>query len=396
MMSERDFDLRLERVLLADAGRAVRPFDAVAIAQAAVAATPSTRRLGWRPSGWPVIRLAIVIGLLVLVALATLWLVAGGLPTRPSLVDVVPTSPAPSTHLALDGTWLADAGLIADLQSPDPRLSWVVDAAGRTTHLEMGLAGVHVLHATAATDPDGSLVLTSDQAGLGCHVGDVGRYGTAVSADGVTVVITPRSDACGARAKALGRTWWRSLDASSTTGRGVIAPFAPGIVVTLPAGPRDRHDYVDAVEVGAADGSGTLYAIKDPWGLSQPCSPSGGSPVELPVDLAAYTAYVKSVPGFGVAMTRLAIDGNPAVHLQVTSSAGIDCPGGVVIEWMAKADAPNGVTWHLEPGDPDSVYLVTVSGHVFLLQYLGPSVTTADELQVMDSIQFVDGLAGTP
>jgi hypothetical protein len=97
-----------------------------------------------------------------------------------------------------------------------------------------------------------------------------------------------------------------------------------------------------------------------------------------------------------VVSSRLTIGGHETIHLAITSDAGIDCPGGVVIEWIAKADAPSGVTWHLSPGDPDSVYLVQLPDSVFLLQYLGPSVTTEDELRVMGSIQFVDGLAGTP
>jgi hypothetical protein len=178
-------------------------------------------------------------------------------------------------------------------------------------------------------------------------------------------------------------------------GRGVVAPFGPGLVVTLPSGSHQGTTYAGAIEVAGTDGN-AFYAIKDPWGLSQPCSTTGGPPVELPIDLAAYTAYVDGLPGFAVASAALTIGGHPAVHLAVTSDAGIDCPGGVVIEWIAKADAPAGVTWHLGPGDPDSLYLVELPDTILLLQYLGPSVTTDDELQVMSSIQFVDGLAGAP
>src|SRR5690348_16957098 len=102
-MSDLDFELRLERVLLADADRAVRPFDPVALAEASVAAAPAVRRLDRRPAGWPVVRLVLVAGLLILTALATLWVITGS-PKRPSLVDVLPSaSPTASrSDLALN------------------------------------------------------------------------------------------------------------------------------------------------------------------------------------------------------------------------------------------------------------------------------------------------------
>jgi hypothetical protein len=167
----------------------------------------------------------------------------------------------------------------------------------------------------------------------------------------------------------------------------------PSVLIWQP-GLLGATTYRDAIEVGNDDG--TLYAIKDPWGLSEPCSPSGGEPLELPVNLDAYLAYVRNLPGFSVDATELEIGGYPAVHLSVTSDASIDCPGGVVIEWIARADAPGGITWHLGPGDADSLYLVALPAHVVLFQYLGPSVTTADELGVMGSITFIDALGDVP
>jgi hypothetical protein len=315
--------------------------------------------------------------------LLVLTFVAGSRP-RPVRIPVL---------AELAGTWLADTGPLPSIGAAGPRVRLVVDRNGRAMHLETGTAGVAVMRGTLADGAD-TITITSDEAGLGCRNGDVGDYAGSLSDDGVRLVLTPRSDACQARASALRRTWSRSLDGPSSGGRGVVAVFDPAVVVTLPRAAFDATSYNDAIEIGST--AGTFYAIKDPQGLSAPCTATGGQPVSLPVDLDAYEAYVRGLPGFAVTRTDLRIDGHPAMHLSVASDASVDCPGRVVIEWIAKADAPDGVTWHLAPGDPDSLYLVALPDHVYLFQYLGAAVTTADELQVMDTITFADGLAGTP
>ena len=78
-MADHDFELRLQRVLRADAERAVRPLDPVDFAE--VRNRGRARRaaaLDWRPAGWPAIRLVLIATLLILAAVATLWLATVG------------------------------------------------------------------------------------------------------------------------------------------------------------------------------------------------------------------------------------------------------------------------------------------------------------------------------
>ncbi len=93
-MADQDFELRLQRVLR-DGRRARRAPVRPRAARASRRALPDrhARRLEWRPAGWPAIRIVLIASLLILAAVATLWLVTVGAPKRPSLVEVPPSPP---------------------------------------------------------------------------------------------------------------------------------------------------------------------------------------------------------------------------------------------------------------------------------------------------------------
>jgi len=252
------------------------------------------------------------------------------------------------------------------------------------------------MHGRVEAMPDGNLTVRSDQGGLGCHEGDIGHYRWSQGTDARTVTLALLDDACVTRGQTLPRSWWRALDWSSNGGQGVISTLDPAVLLTLPDGQFTGHTYLDAIEIGNDATASTLYAIKDPWGWSDPCSATGGTARPIATNRGAYLDYLRGLPGFSVTTQELTIGGRPAVHATVKTDAAIDCPGGVIIEWIAGADAPGGVTWHLTPGDPDSLYLVEAPGHVFLFQYLGPGLSTADELRVMETIGFQESLASAP
>ena len=50
----------------------------------------------------------------------------------------------------------------------------------------------------------------------------------------------------------------------------------------------------------------------------------------------------------------------------------------------------------IRPGDQAAAYLAEVSGDVILLQWLGSGVTQQEELDVLSTIRFLDGLPTTP
>jgi len=401
MTDTRDHDVELERRIRRHVERAVRPFDAGEVAMAAVeTAHPSLRR-----SRGELTRRAMVLMIVVVLTVLLIGAVAGGWwraeQLTPILPSVVAASPSVSASAdlaiadALGAEWIADvddlpeAGVAAGLQR------MVIDAGGRTLHVLIGHAEVDVLGSRLDATPT-ELRITTERAGQGCHARDVGRYRPTTAPDRATLTMTMIEDACAARAALLSRTWWRSLDRASDGGRGVVTAFDPPFLVTLPSATFAGRTYTDAFEVGSSDPERTLFAGKDPWGLTEPCSPSGGAPLTLDPGIDPFVAYLRTLPGFTVATRPLQIDGHRAVHLSITTDAAIDCPGGVIIEWIAKADAPGGVTWHLSPGDPDSLYVVETPTATFLFQYLGPDVTTADEERVLSTIRFVESLASRP
>jgi hypothetical protein len=406
-MSERDFDLRLQRVLNADAERAVRPFDAVAVAEASMAAAPAPRRLEWRPAGWPVIRLVVIATLLLLAAVATLWIVAVGAPHRQGIVDVVP-SERPSgqpLNAELTGSWIAPAP--ADLRiggsSVQDPFTLRIDA-GRELYLPNGHARERFPAAVAAVGADelqlttrpgpAQDVQTGGQLLAGCTAGDVGTYRVIRSADGLLLTLRVVADACPSRPAVFARTWWRYLGLPSSGGIGVVDAFEPAFAVTLPPGGYEADEVPGSIDLHQPAAEFEFNAWKDPQGFNDPCDPLGKG--RRPIANAAdFVAYFRQLPGFTVdSVADVRIDGRPATHLTLHANVDASCPAGWLVQWQP-AEITGQPYWYLRPGDSDSLFLVDLADSTLMFEVLPRPEPF--EAQVIASIRLLEnGLATSP
>jgi hypothetical protein len=248
------------------------------------------------------------------------------------------------------------------------------------------------------------LVLTTSEAGGACGVGDVGQYQVVPGAEVVNLVAI-RED-CGARRQFLVEPWVRALDAANAGGRGVIDRFVPGdkVLVTLPDGRYLASVSADAASLTDEQADRTLLVVRDPIGLAEPCSSSGGAKVDVESTSAAFSAYLDTLPGLTVQSEAITIDGRPASKLTIPTTVTGDCPGGRVAEWTPRNAATN-TFWFIRQGDMDRLYLVDVDRpcavgeaaptgcrDLFLVQWLGAGVTDAEEQSILDTIAFREDL----
>jgi hypothetical protein len=408
-MSDLDFELRLQRVLQADADRAVRPIDAVQLATDA-AATPVARRpLDWRPTGWPLIRLVLIASALVLAAVATLWLVAGGLPTRPSLVEVAPSAspggPALSAQAA--GRWIADAPAdlaIAGTTVADPFVlgvdsgnqAYIQPPEGEREKLLSDVEFVAPDVVRLITRPSPPEVVVAGGRSLGaCSQGDEGTYRASPSGDGLLMTLEPLADACPGRVAVLARTWVRYLGGPSAGGIGVVDAIDPLFGVTLPPGSYEANRFPGGVVLHQAAPEFEFLAWRDPQGFNDPCDPigKGRRPVTNSAD---FVQYFRELPGFTVdGVTQLEIDGRPAINLKLHANDDASCPAGWLVEWQPREMPVDGGSWLLRPGDSDSLFLVDLDGTTLMFEVLaGPQ--DLDGTIVPTIRLFEDGLPTSP
>ena len=150
-----------------------------------------------------------------------------------------------------------------------------------------------------------------------------------------------------------------------------------------------------AAELTSTDRS--LVAVKDPWGLTKPCSSDPASIDKAPVDPdpGAFVDYLRTLPGVTVAPEELTIDGHRVVHATISTDAAIDCPSGELAMWTPKAFTSL-TQWGVTPGYPASVYLAEVGTDLVLLQWQGDGITTQEERDVLSTITFLEGLPAAP
>jgi hypothetical protein len=238
----------------------------------------------------------------------------------------------------------------------------------------------------------GSNVVSDGRTLAGCATGDVGQFRASTSPDGMLLTLVPIHDACVARPVVLGRTWARSLTADSLGGPGIVNAFEPRFAVTLPAGPFSAARTSDAVEITAADGSVSLLAWKDPQGFKDPCD-SGAGRYEIAPGADAFVAYFRQNPAFTVVSTEeLEVDGHRAVRLVIDARTDHPCPAGFSIQWQPRAETSD-LSWHLLPGDRDSLYLVELPDVTAMFEVLPLQPT---ERSIIDSITFPDSVPPSP
>jgi hypothetical protein len=297
------------------------------------------------------------------------------------------TAPEPLTT----ATWMTDAPAVQGLFH-DARLTLDTTAEAALIRITYESGTPPMTMRPVSGGPE-TLNVVSDEGGSGCRAGDYGVYNLTASEASVDLALA--SDACQTRASLLARTWTRSLDGVSHGGRGAITAFDPALLVTLPAGAYTGHVGRDSASIDTATAS--FIAVKDPVGASDPCGASPGAPLTMAPGAAGVVAYLKTLPGFDVRTTPFSIDGRQGVR--VTIPTAVDpCPDGApargwIWEWRDQTAGNRG--WFIRPGDTDVIYLVDVGTDVYLLQWLAPGVTEADEQAVLSSVQFIDALPQT-
>jgi hypothetical protein len=330
----------------------------------------------------------------------------------------VPLTALPSLSAAPDGTpfqlgaWVAEADWITDAHgipgTADPlRLRLSSSADGSTITLAWGTAENESIPSTVRPGGPGELDLETTQAGTSCAVGAVGRYQVVVGEPVVTLVAI--SDACAARRTMLAQPWVRAFDGTNEGGAGVLDLFQPGdkVLVQLPRGHYLASVGPDAASLTDADADRTLLVVRNPIGLSEPCSSSGGAKRDVPSTMVDLSAFLGTLPGLTVNTAAMTIDARPAMKLTIPTTPTADCPGGRVAEWTPRNPATN-TFWFITQGDTDRLYLTEVERpcavgegtgptcrDLFLIQWLGAGVTDAEEQAITASIRFLEALPTT-
>jgi hypothetical protein len=312
-------------------------------------------------------------------------------PSAAASPTALANAPAPE---ALQGTWLADLGAPAATANAAAPSRLVIQAGGLSVYTD----GAETFVGRSVAGASGEFAFAASTASNGCQAGDVGRYryalgtdGTTPNSDGTILRLTVVADTCAARQAILDRRWVHAIDGAGSGGRGASIAFTPMFMITLPKASYRASMGSGALEVALQTPERTMYAVHNPQGWTDPCSASGGTKRTLAPTIAAFTAYLRTLPGFTVQSTDLKIDNDPAVRLVVPSAKTADCASNRVNEWTT-SDPANSGGWNLHQGETDVLYLVEVKGGLVLLQWLGPDVTAEEEQALFSTIHFIDAL----
>ena len=342
-------------------------------------------------------------------AVITLVLAGGALIVRNNSTTGGPPSAAPSPTIParpttvpaaapaqLRSTWLADAGPTASAGGSSAFLRLVVSAAG--DQLSVVVGGIEKFKSSPVAGAATEFDFTSTSPVGGCQIGDLGRYGfafgsdgTVPGSDGTLLALTVIEDACAARATILNRGWVHAISADSNGGRGVATAFTPMFLITMPPARYVADVGIDSLMLTSTTPDRTLITVKNPAGWNDPCSGTGGTKRPIAHTIAAFSAYMGTLPGFTVQQSNLTIDGHPAALLTIPSAATADCPSHKVFEWSASSPTAGGA-WFLAQGDTDVVYLVEVDGNLILMQWLGASVSRSEEQALFATVHFTNTL----
>jgi hypothetical protein len=296
---------------------------------------------------------------------------------------------------AVVGEWLAAVEGVEALGNTAPRLRLLATLGG-IVEVETTEFGNRTLHGVSQPAGSGEIRLVTDQEGVGCDIGDEGRYRWTVTPDDALLTLELGSDDCATRSDTLARTWTRALDGTNRGGRGVVAVFDPMLMVTLPHATFVAYLSPDAAEITDNGQSTRFLALRDPWAASRPCSPEDwGSKEPIAPNADAFVAHLQSLPGFAVETSELEIDGRRAAHLAISTVEDGTCPAHEVVAWTVK-NANSVDVWAIQPGDSRSTYAVEVGDDLYLLEWSGGGITTADELDLLSTVLFLTDLPTAP
>lgn len=421
-MSDIRFDMRLERAAHRIADEAVRPIDAVAIAESAMRAAARTRELSTpflrQSRAWAA---AVAAGLVIVVGASVLLgdrsrSDVGGPSASASPTPLISPSPTPAPTASdptPGGTWLADIpDSLAFAGSGTPRRMTLTVASGPIAAIDLvgGSAGLfqssfetfgvgevrYTTSATVVADADhaaGDAVAVDGVPVEGCSAGDEGHYQTTSSADGLVLGLTAISDECPSRQAVLGRSWTRSIAVANGGGIGVVDAFDPLFTLVLPAGSYVVDRNTDSLMIFQDLPELQFHAFKDPQGFIDPCDRSAGRRTIAP-GADAVVAYFRQLAGFTVDSTsEVMVDGYRAVRLVVHADEDASCPDGRLWEWQPKAQTGD-AAWFVRPGVTDSLYIVDHPAGTVMFELL-PAPNPLEQ-QVIGSIRFLDALPTTP
>jgi hypothetical protein len=295
---------------------------------------------------------------------------------------------------AIRGDWQAEpAEIIRNVANPGEQIQLSLDWQTGATAWIQPPRGENVYESTSVAAPEDELAFVSAGSLVGCAPGDVGRYGWERSADGMFLTLTVISDACTTRAAAFGRTWAHSLSAVTDGGRGVIpwggSRWFEATVPSMRFGLSGADRAYDLRTFEDGDPAIRFLVLQDPMGFDDPCA-TARTPVSIDRTTDGLVDYVRGLPGVSVTTEEGEIDGRPAVHLIVESTA-VECPAGTINAFHPMQPTDDG-EWGFAPGGTHSMWVVQDGADTFLFWYEGEGVTAADEQAVMDSIRFLDQL----
>jgi hypothetical protein len=416
-MRDAGFELRLERAARLIADEAIRPVDAMAIAEAAIRAAGRADEIArprFVPRGsWLLLAAAAAITVAVV---GSLLLDRGRheVASTPSpSAEVRPSGSASPTPPPIGvpsgtagGTWLADipASLAFDASASASRMALNV-SDGLTASVDLVGGSSGLFHSSFITQGVGEVRFTTDSTTSGegvaldgtrlapCAVGDVGSYQTSSTRDGLVLTFTLISDPCPSRAAVVARSWTRSIGVPSGGGVGVVDAFDPLFAVVMPAGSYLVDRSTDALTIRQDLPELQLMSLKDPQGFVDPCDRTKGH-YEIAPGADAVISYFRQLAGFTVdSTTEVTVDGQRAIRLVVHADADATCPDGLLWEWQPKAETGD-IAWFLRPGVTDSLFIVEHPKGTLMFEVL-PAPNSLED-QVIGSIRFLDALPTTP
>lgn len=283
---------------------------------------------------------------------------------------------------SIRASWVADAGSIDALGNGGGPVDLVIDQPGSTLFVNNFGAGLAFSSTVSAAAVD-ELKLTLRGTDGGCSAGAVGTYRWSLSEERSALVLTPVDEVCAERALALGRTWGRSLTASSNVGAGYVTTMEPTFKVVLPDGAFQARTLDDFIEIADPNGA-ALMVIKNPQAFVDACSTAEERVPYVP-GAAAFVEAFRGNDAFEVGeATALTIDGHDALHVVIGGKADYArCPGRDLYEYTPKSCECHFVVGQ---GASDSMYLVDVGSDTFMF-IISPQGSTESEKPIVDSIR---------
>jgi hypothetical protein len=374
----------LESAMTSTSRRRPRP---AALARLRAGRTPT---VGGETARTLLIAAALAALLLLVVGFA---LIGGGRDRSPLLGDAVtstPPSAEPSSQPVFSGpaddslraTWIALAPALPLLGTGSGPVSMTISQNG-TSLTAANFGPDATFDSTVSQLDNGTMKLVLDHASGGCQQGAIGTYRLMPTADGSLLGLVPIDDDCATRAEALGRTWGRSLAASTSLGSGYVATMSTPFFVKLPDQDLSARSLQDMIEIGGPGGF-SLMAFRNPQGFVDACS-----------DKEQRVPYVPGAKAFAdflqhnrvlttVSRDELTIDGNHAIHI-VTLDKPDPCPqvpqDGLYL-WTPKDCVCHFVGGH------DSLYLVDLpNGDTMMFEVSPVDENSTVERDVIGSLR---------